>query len=340
MISTTAAGVPGAATANPVTTMRALVQDGYGSADCLHVREVARPTLLPGHVLVRMQAASVNALDWHNAHGALLLDVISRLLRQRDEPVRGVDIAGTVEAVGTGVTAFRPGDHVFGAAPAAFAEYVLAREDRLLAKPRGMSFEAASTINVAGRTALQAARDHAGAGPGKRILVHGAGGGVGTYVVQVAKALGASVTAVTGTANLELVRSLGADEVVDMAGDLGDRSRRYDAVIDIAATRPVGELRRRLVPGGTYVLVGAAKNGWLGVFSRIIGVVIRGRILRQHVRFFIAQPGADDLATLRDMVVAGTVRPAIDRTYRLDDAREAIRYVGTGRARGKVVITP
>src|SRR6185436_18609889 len=168
--------------------MKAVVQDGYGSAD---------------------------ALDWHTTHGGLLLEIVSKLMRQKDAPVRGVDVAGTVEAVGAGVTRFSPGDEVFGGAPASFAEYVLAREDRLLLKPRDLSFEQASTVNVAGRTALQGLRDHAQVKPGQRVLIHGAGGGVGTFAVQIAKALGAHVTAVTGPRNIDIIKSLGADEVFD-----------------------------------------------------------------------------------------------------------------------------
>lgn len=322
-------------------SMRALIQEGYGSADCLHLREIARPAIVPGTVLIRMQAASVNALDWHNTHGGRFLDLLSKLMRQRDEPVRGVDVAGIVEAVAADVTRFRPGDEVFGGAAATFAEYVVAREDALVRKPPTASFEAAATINVAGRTALQALRDHAKVAPGQAVLIHGAGGGVGTYAVQLAKALGGHVTAVTSSPNVELVASLGADEVLDaMTEDLSRRPQRYDAVIDIAATRSVGELRRLLRPGGVYVLVGAAKRGWLAVFSRIIGVMVRARILHQRVLFFVAHQESDDLRFLGDLVASGALTPAIDRVYPLADAREAVRYVGTGRARGKVVIAP
>ena len=196
-------------------TMRAIVQEGYGSADALKLRVIERPALAEGGVLVRVRAASVNALDWHSVHGGLMIRAVSTLMRQKDEPVRGVDVAGVVEAVGPNVTRFGPGDEVFGGAPAAFAEYALAREDRLALKPRNVSFEQAAAVGVAGRTALQSLRDHAQVKPGQRVLVNGAGGGVGTFAVQIAKALGARVTAVTGARNLEVVRALGADEVVD-----------------------------------------------------------------------------------------------------------------------------
>jgi NADPH:quinone reductase-like Zn-dependent oxidoreductase len=320
--------------------MKALVQEGYGSADSLHLRDVPVPELTDGRVLVRMRAASVNALDWHTTHGGLFLEIISKAMRQKNEPVRGVDLAGTVEAVGPNVTRFKPGDDVFGGAPATFAEYVRAREDRLLPKPAELSFEEAATLSVAGRTALQALRDHAQLKPGQRVLIHGAGGGVGTFAVQIAKALGARVTAVTSTRNLDLVRSLGADEVLDYTNDdFARRPERYDAVIDISATRSYSDLRRVLVPNGVLVQVGAAKNGWFAVFARIIAGMVRSRVLRQRVTFFVASTKMEDLEYLCGLAVTGKLRPAIDRTYPLSEGREALRYVGSGEARAKVVIT-
>jgi NADPH:quinone reductase-like Zn-dependent oxidoreductase len=322
-------------------TMQALVQEGHGSADKLHLREMPRPELKPGRVLVRMRAASVNALDWHITHGWWVLELIGRITRQKDEPIRGVDLSGTVVAVAPDVTRFQPGDEVFGGSLACFAEYVLAREDRLLPKPAGLSFEEAATLNVAGPTALQALRDHGRVKAGQRVLIHGAGGGVGTFAVQIAKALGAHVTAVTGTQNVELVRSLGVDDVVDYASqDVTRRPGRYDAILDIAATRSIGDLRRVLAPDGTFVQVGAAKRGgWIGVFARIINVAVRARLLRQRVTFFVAQVSVDDMAYLVELIEGGKLRPVIDRTYPLAEGREAVRYVGTGRARAKVVIT-
>ena len=320
--------------------MKAVVQEGYGSADALHVRDIPRPELTEGHVLVRMRAASVNALDWHSTHGGLILEVVGKIMRMKDEPVRGVDLAGTVEAVGPGVTRFSPGDDVFGGAPSSFAEYVLAREDRLLLKPRDLPFEQAGAVNVAGRTALQGLRDHAQVKPGQRVLIHGAGGGVGTFAVQIAKALGAHVTAVTGPRNVDITKSLGADEVIDYTKeDFARRPERYDAVLDIAATRSLSDLRRVLVPNGMFVQVGAAKGGWIGVFARIIGVMVRARVLRQRVKFYVAQSNPEDLVYLRDLIESGKLRPVVDRTYPLSEAREAVRYVGTGQARAKVVIT-
>jgi NADPH:quinone reductase-like Zn-dependent oxidoreductase len=322
-------------------TMRALVQEGRGSADVLHLREIPRPQATEGRVIVRMHAASVNALDWHTTHGGLLLEIIGKLMRTRDEPVRGVDVAGTVVEVGPGVTRFKPGDEVFGSAVATFAEYVRAREDRLLLKPSDLPFEQAATINVAGHTALQALRTHAKVKPGQRVLIHGAGGGVGTYAVQIAKALGARVTAVTGPRNVDLVRSLGADEVIDYTKeDFARRSERFDAVIDVAATRSLSALRSVLGPNGIFVQVGASKHGgWIGIFARIIGLMVRARVLRQRVKFFVAKNDREDLAYLLQLIAAGKLRPVIDRTYPLSEGREAVRYVGTGQARAKVVIT-
>lgn len=321
-------------------TMKALVQEGRGSADALHLRDVPIPELTEGRVLVRMRAASVNALDWHTTHGGLILEIAAKITRSKDEPVRGVDLAGTVVAVGPGVTRFVPGDEVFGSAPASFAEYVRAREDRLLPKPSELPFEQAATLNVAGHTALQALRDHANVQPGQRVLIYGAGGGVGTFAVQIAKALGARVTAVTGPRNVDVVRSLGADLVIDHTKErVSRRPERYDAVIDIAATRSLGELRRMLTPEGILIQVGAAKHGgWIGVFARIIALLVRKR-MGQRIKFFVAKSGTSDLEFLLGLIAAGKLRPVIDRTYPLTEAREAVRYVGTGEARAKVVIT-
>ena len=322
-------------------TMKALVQEGRGSADALHLREIPRPQATEGRVILRMRAASVNALDWHTTHGGLLLEIMGRLMRSKDEPVRGVDVAGTVVEVGPGVTRFKPGDEVFGSAVATFAQYVRAREDRLLLKPADLPFEQAATLNVAGNTALQAVRTHAEVKPGQRVLIHGAGGGVGTYAVQIAKALGARTTAVTGPRNIDIVASLGADEVIDYTKeDFTRRGERFDAVIDISATRSLSALRSVLVPNGILVQVGAAKHGgWIGVFARIIALMVRARVFGQRLKFFVAQSDRSDLAFLLELIAAGKLRPVIERTYPLSEAREAVRYVGTGQARAKIVIT-
>jgi len=320
--------------------MKAIVQDGYGSADALQLRDIDKPVVTEGGVLVRVRAASVNALDWHSVHGGKVIRAVSALMRQPEQPVRGVDVAGHVEAIGAGVTRFGPGDEVFGGAPAAFAEYALARESGLVLKPRNLSFEQASAVGVAGRTALQGLRDKAQVKPGQRVLICGAGGGVGTFAVQIAKALGAHVTAVTSTRNLDLIRSLGPDEVIDYTQeDFTRRGERYDVVFDVAANRSIADLRRVLRPKGTLVLVGADKRGGVAIFSRIITGFARSRLLRQRVVFYVAQATQDDLVVLKELIETGKVCPAIDRTFPLSEAAEAVRYVGSGQARAKVVIT-
>jgi NADPH:quinone reductase-like Zn-dependent oxidoreductase len=321
-------------------TMRALVQEGDGSADVLHVREIGRPAPAPDRVLVKVRAASVNALDWHSVHGGAILTIASKVMRSKDQPVRGVDVAGEVQAVGENVTRFKPGDEVFGNAPASFAEYASGHTDGLALKPANVSFEQAAAVGVAGRTALQGLRDVAGVQPGQRVLVHGAGGGVGTFSVQIAKALGAHVTAVTGANKVDIVRSLGADEVIDYSKeDFTRRPARFDVVLDVAATRSIGALRRVLVPGGILVLVGADKRGGAAIFVRILGALVRARLLRQRVRFFVARTNQEDLDFLRGLLESGRLTPRIDRTYPLSEGAEAVRYVGTGQARAKVVIT-
>ena len=321
-------------------TMKALVQEGDGSADVLHIRSVPRPVLLDDRVMIRVRAASVNALDWHSVHGGRLLTIAGKVMRQKEEPIRGVDVAGTIEAVGKDVTGFQAGDEVFGSAIATFAEYARARQDRIAIKPTTMSFEEGASMGVAGYTALQGLRDIAGVRPGQRVLVYGAGGGVGTFAVQIAKALGAHVTAVTGPRNIELVRGLGPDQVLEHGrDDVARRADRYDVVFDVAATRSLSDLRRAVSPGGILVLVGADKRGGLAIFTRILSAVVRARVFKQSVKFFVAKNELQDLLELKALVEQGKLRPAIDRTFPLDQAGEAVRYVGTGQARAKVVIT-
>lgn len=337
----TGIGTEGVTTKTTATrTMKAIVQEGSGSADVLKLREIERPAVTEGRVLLRVRAASVNALDWHSVHGGAILEIASRIMRSKDDPVRGVDVAGVVEAIGPGVTRLSVGDEVFGGAPASFAEYASASEKGVVLKPKGLSFEQGAAVGVAGRTALQGLRDHGHVKPGDRVLIYGAGGGVGTFAVQIAKALGAHVTAVTGPRNVDVVRSLGADLVIDYAKeDVTRRSERYDAIYDVAATRPLGHLMRVLAPGGTLVMAGAAKGSMIGIFARIASAMLRSRIRKQRVVFYVAKSNLDDLVVLKDMMEAGKIRPVIDRTYPLSEAAEAVRYLGTGQARAKVVIT-
>ncbi len=319
--------------------MKAIVQNGYGSADVLQLREIDKPVVTDDRVLLRVRAASVNALDWHNVHGARMVRMVAFLLRQPTFPVRGVDVAGQVEAVGKNVTRLRPGDEVFGTARGTFAEYATAREDRVVPKPPQLSFAQAAAIGVAGITALQGLRDRGQVQPGQRVLIYGAGGGVGTFAVQIAKALGAHVTAVTSTRNLDLVRSIGPDEVIDRTQeDFTRRGQRYDVIFDVAADRSFGDLRRALTPNGRLVLAGAAKSGGLGVLSRALMGLVRSRLGSRWLVPLLAAVSHEDLVVLKELIEAGKLCPVIDRQYTLSDAPDAIRYVGSGQARAKVVI--
>jgi NADPH:quinone reductase-like Zn-dependent oxidoreductase len=255
--------------------------------------------------------------------------------------VRGVDLAGHVEAVGKNVTRFKPGTDVFGAGRGSFADYAIATEDYLAVKPRGMSFQQAACLPVAGLSALQALRDKADLQPGQRVLIHGAGGGVGTFAVQIAKALGARVTAVTHTRNLDVVRALDPDEIIDYTKDDFTRGgQRFDAVVDIAATRPTRDCLRVLVPGGTLVQAGAPKTGgMIGLLARLLSSRLAASVAKQRVVSLMARARPEDLAYVAGLVEAGKVSPVIERQYSLSDVPEAIRYVKTGQARAKVVIS-
>jgi len=325
---------------HPTRTMKAIVQDRSGSEDVLRLRDVDTPIPADDRVLLRVRAASVNALDWHQVHGGRLVRAIAFLLRQPTIPVRGVDVAGQVEAVGKDVTRLRPGDLVFGTARGSFAEYASAREDRLVPMPRELTFAQAAAIGVAGVTALQGLRDRGQVRPGQRVVIYGAGGGVGTFAVQIARALGAHVTAVTSTRNLDLVRSIGPDEVIDYTQeDFTRRGQRYDVVFDVAANRSFADLRRVLTPNGRVVLAGAAKKSWFGVLSRSLMSLARSRTgLSPWLVTLLAAVTYEDLVVLKELVEAGKLRPVIDREYTLSEVPEAIRYLGSGQARAKVVI--
>jgi NADPH:quinone reductase-like Zn-dependent oxidoreductase len=322
--------------------MQAVVQRRYGGPDVLRLEEIETPRLADGRVLVRVRAASVNALDWHLMRGMPFLARMGGGWRTPKQMIRGVDVAGIVEAVGGGVTRFRPGDEVFGAGVATFAELASAPESGLALKPARLSFEEAASLSVAGRTALQGLRDHGGVQPGQRILVDGAGGGVGTFAVQIARALGAEVTATTRPGRLDLVRSLGASRVLDhgsrrAAGD----ATRYDAVFDVGGFRSIRDLAASTVPGGIVVLCGGGANagGWIGPLPRMMAPRLRPRIGGVRVVIYFARPSLPDLLELSRLVEAGLIRPVIDRTYPLAEAGDAIRHVEEGRAAGKVVVT-
>jgi len=315
--------------------MKAIVQNGFGSPDVLELRDVASPLVTDETVRVRVHAASINAFDWGLLRRAI--HVIAWLMGRPMPRIRGGDLAGVVDACGRNVSRFQPGDEVFGIGRGTFAEYVTTTEARLALKPRSLTFEQAATIPVAGCTALQGLRDKAQVQPGQRVLIYGAGGGTGTFAVQIARALGAHVTAVTRTEHVDLLRSIGADDVVDYTReDFTRRAERYDVVFDIGADRSPEDLERVLRPNGKLVLVGA--TGRLGpLLVRIVGTLIpRGRRPRRVL--LSARAGHEDLVALKELVEAGKLRPVIDRTYTLREVPDAFRYFATGRVGGKVVI--
>jgi NADPH:quinone reductase-like Zn-dependent oxidoreductase len=323
------------------TTMKAIVHERYGPPSLLQLREVAKPQVGPSDVLVRVRAASLNAGDWYAVTG-LLVARTRNGLRRPSSPGVAADLAGVVEAVGEDVTRFRPGDEVFGVRGGALAEYVCVAEDRaLVPKAPELTFEQAAAIPVAGLTALQGLRDKGGIQAGQQVLVNGASGGVGTFAVQLARSLGADVTAVCSTRNVEQARSLGAHHVIDYTHDNFTTSgKRYDLVLDVAGSRSWRELRRVLRPESTFVMVGAPKgNGLLGPLGHIAKVRLASLRASQTVRFFIAQPNKEDLELLQQLVVAGEVEPVIERRYELREAPEALAYLGEGHAQGKLVVT-
>ena len=322
------------------TTMRAIVQETYGDADMLRLETVARPEITENEVLVRVHAAGLDRGTWHLMAGQPYVMRLGFGLRGPRNPVPGIDVAGTVVAAGPTVTGFAVGDEVFGFGRGTFAEYAAVREDRLARKPANITFEQAAVIPVSASTALQALTVVGRAGRGQQVLVVGASGGVGSYAVQLAKALGAEVTGVCSAAKVDLVRSLGADHVVDYArDDFSDGTRRYDLVLDIGGNPSLARLRRALTPTGTAVIVGGEGGGsWIGM-SRQLRAAALSPFVRQRLTFFVARQRAQDLERLTELVEAGTVTPSVDRTYPLDQASDAMRHLEAGEARGKVAIT-
>jgi NADPH:quinone reductase-like Zn-dependent oxidoreductase len=320
--------------------VRAIVQDRYGSADVLQLREVAEPAIGDDEVLLRVRAASVHAGDWHVMTGQpYLMRVLGFGLRGPKARVRGMDAAGTVEAVGKNVTGFRPGDEIFGTCRGAFAEYAVAREATLAPKPASLTFEEAAAVPTSACVALKALRA-GGIAAGQKVLVVGASGGVGLFAVQIAKALGAEVTAVASAAKAELVRSVGADRVLDYARDeYAGAEQRYDLILDMAGTRSLSQLRRALTPRGTLVPVGGEGGGrWIGGVGRSLGALALSPFVSQTLRPIVALANAADLRFLAELIDAGKVRPVVDRTYPLGGAPDAIRRLHGGAARGKLVI--
>jgi NADPH:quinone reductase-like Zn-dependent oxidoreductase len=322
--------------------MRAAVRDRFGSPDVVGLREIDRPVAADDEVLVRVRAASVNPADWYSVTGRPYVGrAVMGLLKPKSNRL-GVDFAGEVEAVGKDVTQFRPGDEVFGGRNGAFAEYVCVREDRaVVLKPANVTFEEAAAVPVAALTALQGLRDKGQIQPGQKVLINGASGGVGTFAVQIAKAFGAEVTGVCSTRNVDLVRSIGADHVIDYTREDFTRSdRRYDLMLDVAGSRSWSECRRVLNPQATLVIVGAPKgNRLIGPLSHIVKVRLAALRSSQKVVFFIAKFNKPDMVVLGELLEAGKVRPVIDRRYELSDTADAFRYMGEGHAQGKIVIT-
>lgn len=322
--------------------MKAIVHDAYGPPDVLALRDVERPSAGDAEVLIRVRAAGVDRGVWHVMAGRpYLIRLMGYGLRAPRQRVPGMDLAGTVEAIGRNVRRFTPGDEVFGMCEGSFAEYACAREDSLEPKPAGLTFEQAAAVPVSGITALQVVRDAAGVHPGQQVLVIGASGGVGTFAVQIAKAFGAEVTGVCSTQKLDLVRSIGADHVIDyQREEFTDGRRRWDAILDTAGNRPLADLRRALTPRGTLVIVGGEEGGrWLGGLERQLWAALLSPFVSQRLlsQFPAKRPG--DLARLRELIEAGQVRPVVDRTWPLGEAPEAVRYMTEGKARGKVVLT-
>jgi NADPH:quinone reductase-like Zn-dependent oxidoreductase len=320
--------------------MQAIVQDRFGKPDVLELREVDQPDVGDDEVLVRVHAASVNPADWYAMAGFPYVARPQMGLRTPRARL-GLDVAGEVVAVGERVTRFKAGDEVFGAGSGTLAEYAAVPEDALVAKPANLSFEQAAAVPVAGLTALQGLRDKGGIRPGQRVLINGASGGVGTFAVQVAKVFGADVTGVCSPRNVELVASLGADQVIDYTRqDFTRTGRRYDLLLDVAGSRPWSACRRVLDPGATLVLVGAPKGSrLLGPLDHILGVRLASLRASQTVGFFISTARTADLAALGELLAAGTVTPVVERSYALRDAAEALRYLGQGHAKGKLVVT-
>jgi NADPH:quinone reductase-like Zn-dependent oxidoreductase len=320
--------------------MKAIAQSRYGSPDGVELREVDMPVIEDHQVLVRVHASSVNPAEWYRVMGPYFARIGSGW-RKPKSPAIGADLAGRVEAVGKDVEEFQPGDEVFGTSGASWAEYAPAREPRLVPKPANISFEEAASVPIAAITALQALRDHGHVQQGQKVLINGASGGVGTFAVQIAKTLGAEVTAVCSTRNVDQARSLGADLVCDYTQeDFTQSGDRHDLMLDIAGSRPFSQLRRVLTPEATIVLVGARMtHRGLGPIPHLLATRLASVGRSQTVTFFVAKITKEDLAFLQELLKDGKVRPVIDRRYELSQVSDALRYLGEGHARGKVVIT-
>ena len=343
------ATVAGQQSSAQVVTMKAVVFGTYGSPDVLELTEIRKPVAGDDEVLVRVRAASVNPADWHFMRG---LPYVARLVfgvrRPRRATVAGSDMAGQVEAAGANVKRFRPGDEVFGltrgpdrpgAGTGGCAEYAGVPAGFLQLKPANLTFGQAAAVPLAALTALQALRDTGQLQPGQKVLINGASGGVGTFAVQIAKSFGAEVTGVCSTRNLDMIRSIGADQVIDYTReDFTTSGRRYDLILD-TADRSLSDCRRALTPKGTLVVIGGSAGRWIDGLGRAYKARLLSPFVSQRLRSFLTKPSAEDLAVLKELIEAGKITPVIDRTYPLNEAPEAIRYLETGHARGKIVIS-
>jgi len=332
---------PTAAFSGDTESMTAVIYRCYGSPDILEVTEVEKPVPADNEILVKVQAASVNPLDWHYMRGSPYLMRLSAGLGSPDDVRMGVDFAGIVESVGSGVTQFKPGDEVFGRGDGAFADYVIVSADRgVVHKPVDVSFEQAAAVPIAAITALQALRDKGELKAGQKVLINGASGGVGTYAVQIAKAMGAEVHGVCSTRNLELVRSLGADHVWDYRNeDYTESGETYDLIIDMVGNHSLMKNRRALTDDGTLVIVGGPKGNWIAPLKRPLGAMLLSPFVGQQFKLLLARIHRDDLNQLAEYLQSGAVRSVIDQRFTLAEVPDAIRYSEAGRARGKIIIS-
>ena len=341
-MSHTSACGPSPPLAAGATPMKAIVHRCYGSPAVIRFEDIAKPTAAEDEVLVRVHAASVNPLDWHRLEGTPYMVRLDAGLGKPDNPRLGVDFSGTVEAVGAKVTRFKPGDEVFGGRLGALADYVAVRESRaIVLKPANVSHEQAAAVAIAAITALQGLRDKGHIRAGQKVLINGASGGVGTFAVQIAKSFGANVTGVCSTKNIELVRSIGADQVIDYSReDITHGAERYDLILDNVSTHSLLEYKRILSPNGIYVMIGSTDPGyWFGWLWKPLQAWMLSPFTSQKFGMILADLNKDDLATLAGLMQEGKVTPVIDKTYKLSDAAEALRYLEKGHARGKVVVT-
>jgi len=320
--------------------MRAIVYHRYGPPGVLRCEDIEKPDPGDDEVLIKVRAASVNPRDWHCMRGSPYIARLQFGLRKPKAPWLGVDVAGEVEAAGGKVTGLKPGDEVFGVCHGAFAEYACAAESALVLKPDNVTFEQAASVPVAAFTALQALRDKGRLQPGQTVLINGAAGGVGTFAVQIAKSFGADVTGVCGTRNVERVRSIGADWILDYTReDFTEGGQRYDLILDCVGNHSLSACRRLLNPQGIYIIVGAPDGRWISPLPRVLQALVMSRLGSQSLVMLIAKRSQEDLIILRDLLAAGKVIPVIDRGYKLEEVPEAIRYLEAGHARGKVIIT-